>query len=74
MKVPSVVALLAYWAVALPLGYGLGFGLKMGAPGVWLGLLVGLSVVAVLLLGRCGQLSGRAVPAAVNESRSVVVS
>jgi MATE family multidrug resistance protein len=52
VKVPSVVALLAYWAVALPLGYYLGFGLHLGAVGVWLGLLTGLSVVAVVLLVR----------------------
>ncbi|WP_239691470.1 MATE family efflux transporter [Hymenobacter lapidarius] len=52
VKVPSVVALLAYWAVALPLGYFLGFKLGMGAPGVWTGLLVGLTIVAVVLLLR----------------------
>jgi len=52
VTVSSVVALLAYWAIALPLGYGLGFGLKLGAPGVWLGLLAGLSTVAVVLLLR----------------------
>jgi MATE family multidrug resistance protein len=52
VKVPSVVALLAYWAIALPLGYGLGFGLNMGAPGIWLGLLTGLSIVAGVLLLR----------------------
>jgi MATE family multidrug resistance protein len=52
VKVPSVVALLAYWAIALPLGYGLGFGLHMGAPGIWLGLLTGLSIVAVVLMIR----------------------
>jgi len=52
VKVPSLVALLAYWAIALPLGYGLGFGLKLGAPGVWLGLLTGLTVVAGVLLLR----------------------
>lgn len=52
VKVPSVVALLAYWAVALPLGYFLGFKLHLGAPGVWTGLLVGLSIVAGVLLLR----------------------
>ncbi len=52
VKVPSVVALLAYWAVALPMGYFLGFGLRLGAPGVWSGLLVGLSIVAGVLLIR----------------------
>jgi MATE family multidrug resistance protein len=52
VKVPSVVALLAYWAVALPLGYALGFGLHLGAPGVWTGLLLGLTIVAGVLLLR----------------------
>jgi MATE family multidrug resistance protein len=52
VKVPSVVALLAYWAVALPLGYFMGFGLHLGAPGVWVALLVGLSIVAGVLLLR----------------------
>ena len=52
VKVPSVVALLAYWAVALPLGYLLGFRLHLGAPGVWTALLVGLTIVAGVLLVR----------------------
>lgn len=52
VKVPSVVALLAYWAVALPLGYVLGFRLGWGATGVWMGLLLGLSLVAGVLLLR----------------------
>ncbi|MDO7876210.1 MATE family efflux transporter [Hymenobacter sp. ASUV-10] len=52
VKVPSVVALLAYWAVALPLGYVLGFVLKLGPVGVWTALLLGLTIVAGVLLVR----------------------
>ena len=52
VKVPSVVALLAYWAVALPLGYVMGFVLKLGAVGIWTALLLGLSIVAGVLLLR----------------------
>ncbi|UYZ63599.1 MATE family efflux transporter [Hymenobacter weizhouensis] len=52
VKVPSVVALLAYWVVALPLGYVLGFRAGWGAAGVWVGLLTGLTLVAALLLVR----------------------
>ena len=52
VRVPSVVALLAYWVLALPLSYLLGFGLHLGGLGVWLGLLTGLGVVAVVLLLR----------------------
>ena len=65
VKVPSVVSLLAYWAVALPLGYSLGFGLKMGATGVWIGLLTGLTLVAGVLLWRFRQHSAVPEPGAL---------
>ncbi|GAB2947540.1 MATE family efflux transporter [Hymenobacter coalescens] len=52
VKVPSLVALLAYWVLTLPLSYFLGFVLNWGALGVWIGLLTGLSIVALLLLWR----------------------
>jgi MATE family multidrug resistance protein len=55
VKIPSLVALLSYWAVALPLGYWLGFKLQMGAIGIWVGLLTGLTLVAGLLLWRFRQ-------------------
>ncbi|TGE28035.1 MATE family efflux transporter [Hymenobacter metallicola] len=55
VKIPSVVALLAYWAVALPFGYWLSTRLQMGATGVWIGLLTGLTLVAGLLLWRFRQ-------------------
>ncbi|HEX8427134.1 MATE family efflux transporter [Hymenobacter sp.] len=55
VKIPSLVALLAYWVIALPTGYGLGFGLNMGNIGVWLGLLTGLTLVAGVLLWRFRQ-------------------
>ncbi|MCB2377427.1 MATE family efflux transporter [Hymenobacter sp. BT635] len=55
VKVPSVVALLAYWAIALPFGYWLSTRLHLGATGVWIGLLTGLSLVAVMLLWRFRQ-------------------
>ncbi|RSK44271.1 MATE family efflux transporter [Hymenobacter perfusus] len=66
VKVPSVVALLAYWAVALPLGYVLGFRLGWGATGVWVGLLTGLSLVAGVLLVRFRNRPALLAPA-VNE-------
>ncbi|RTQ47730.1 MATE family efflux transporter [Hymenobacter gummosus] len=63
VKVPSIVALLSYWALALPLSYLLGFVLNWGAPGVWLGLLAGLSAVALVLLLRFQrETSGVSVP------------
>ncbi|MCC2546687.1 MATE family efflux transporter [Hymenobacter sp. BT175] len=61
VKIPSVVALLAYWAVGLPFGYFLAFPLRMGATGVWMGLLTGLTLVALALLWRFRQHSRVAV-------------
>lgn len=50
---PMFITLLAYWMIALPLGYVLGLGhlinLKMGPSGFWIGLLAGLTVAAILL-------------------------
>jgi len=49
---PSVLALVAFWGLAVPLQLGLTHGLGWGLPGVWWGLVAGLSTVAALLLAR----------------------
>ncbi|MFC4726598.1 MATE family efflux transporter [Coralloluteibacterium thermophilus] len=52
-RVPMLLALVAYWCLGLPLGALLGVGLGWGAPGLWCGLIVGLSAAAVMLSTRC---------------------
>jgi len=52
VNVPTLLTLFAYWVVALPLSYVLAFPLGMDATGVWIGLLAGLTVSAVLLTYR----------------------
>ncbi|GAL83872.1 multidrug transporter [Sporocytophaga myxococcoides] len=52
VKMPTAIALLAYWVIALPLGYVFAFVLKMGVEGVWYGLLIGLTIAALLLYYR----------------------
>jgi multidrug resistance protein, MATE family len=52
VRYPGVISLLAYWVVALPLGYFCCFVLKWGPYGIWTGLLVGLSIAAGMLLYR----------------------
>ncbi len=59
VKVPTLVTLVAYWVIGLPLGYLLAFPLGMNEIGIWVGLLTGLSITAVLLLHRFQQLSLR---------------
>ena len=48
-RVPMLVTMLAYWGVGLPLGAWFGLHLDQRAPGLWIGLILGLSVAAVLL-------------------------
>ncbi|MEH6421096.1 MATE family efflux transporter [Pseudomonas sp. CGJS7] len=51
-RVPMVLAALAYWGVGMPVGAGLGLGLGWGPKGMWIGLIAGLTVAAVLLCSR----------------------
>lgn len=52
VNIPTIITLFAYWIVALPLGYYLGFTQKMGGVGIWLGFLAGLTASAVMLSSR----------------------
>ena len=49
-RVPMLVTVFAYWCVGLPLGAWFGLVQGRGAPGLWLGLILGLAVAA---LGLC---------------------
>lgn len=48
VKIPTVVTFVAYWLIAIPLGYVLGFIYDYGVFGIWYGLLVGLTLAAIL--------------------------
>jgi MATE family multidrug resistance protein len=58
-RVPMFLAALAYWGVGMPLGAGLGLGLGWGPKGMWVGLIAGLSVAALLLCRRFLRSSAR---------------
>ena len=56
-RAPMLLAVFAYWGVGIPLGAGLALGLggftpALGPQGMWIGLIAGLSVAAVLLGAR----------------------
>jgi MATE family multidrug resistance protein len=51
-RVPMLITIFAYWGVGLPLGAWFGLHRGLGAPGLWIGLILGLSVAATLLLLR----------------------
>ena len=52
INIPTWITMFAYWGVALPLGYFLGFTMKLDAIGIWIGLLAGLTISAILLTFR----------------------
>jgi len=57
VQVPTFVTLLAYWILALPVGYLLGIIFEFGAKGIWIGLLIGLTVTAGMLIERFRRIS-----------------
>lgn len=59
VKVPTLVTFMAYWGLGLPLGYYLAFNLGFAEKGIWIGLLIGLTLTAGMLLYRFNQLSKR---------------
>ncbi len=54
VRIPMIITFIAYWIIALPIGYFLGFILKMEVVGIWVGLFAGLSAAAIMLNLRFG--------------------
>jgi len=52
VKYPTILIAIAYWVVGLPLGYLLAFHFKLGASGIWLGLIAGLTLSSLFLITR----------------------
>jgi MATE family multidrug resistance protein len=48
-RVAMITNFFGYWVLGFPIGYSLCFKAGLGAPGVWIGLCVGLIVVSVIL-------------------------
>ena len=51
-RVPMWIAALSYWIIGIPASYLLAFRAGYGGVGLWLGLVIGLSVAAALLMTR----------------------
>lgn len=52
VALPTWIVFVAYWVIALPVGYVLAFPLGFGAYGVWVGLATGLGLAALGLMSR----------------------
>lgn len=51
-RVPMVITLFSYWMVGMPVAWWLAFERGLGARGMWMGLIAGLSAAATLLFTR----------------------
>jgi MATE family multidrug resistance protein len=49
VKIPTAFVGIAYWLIGIPVGYYLAFTLHMGASGIWLGFVTGLTASSILL-------------------------
>lgn len=47
-RIPMIANLISYWGVGMTLGVALGFGMDLGATGMWIGIIIGLTVAALL--------------------------
>jgi MATE family multidrug resistance protein len=52
VKIPMIITFFIYWLLGIPVGYLLGFTFKMGVAGIWLGLLLGLTLAAIIFTRR----------------------
>jgi len=59
VKIPTFITFIAYWIVGFPTSYVLGKVLGYGSQGIWIGLLVGLTVSAILLYMRFNYLTNK---------------
>ncbi|WP_114310043.1 MATE family efflux transporter [Winogradskyella arenosi] len=52
VKIPTLITFVSYWVIGFPICYYLGKAEAYGSLGIWIGLIVGLSVAAILLFIR----------------------
>ena len=62
-QMPMLYNLVAYWIVGLSLGYYLTFEQALGPAGMWIGMIAGLTVGAVLLSTRFLRRTGKLIRA-----------
>jgi MATE family, multidrug efflux pump len=58
IRLPMLIGIFCYWAVAIPTGFIFAFPLRNGPTGIWIGLATGLFVAAILLTWRLQAMTG----------------
>lgn len=71
VKTPTILIGIAYWVVGIPFGYVLAFHFDMGAAGMWLGLILGLTLASMFLITRFFKMTRRNTPDLEAEKQNV---
>ena len=58
-KIPTWITFVAYWVIGLPIGYFLGIEMGFEGEGIWVGLIIGLTIAALSLFFRFNLLSNK---------------
>ncbi len=61
VKIPMYITFVAYWLIGFPISYYLGKHTNLGATGIWIGLLAGLTSAAIFLYIRFARLTKKLV-------------
>lgn len=72
VKRPMWITFFAYWVVGFPVCYYLGVKTDLGAFGVWIGLLVGLTVSAIMLYLRFHKLTSELIASEKHPTESAI--
>ena len=57
VKIPTLITFIAYWLIGFPISFYLGLYTPLKSTGIWIGLLAGLTVSAILMYLRFNQLT-----------------
>lgn len=57
VRIPTIIAFISYWIIALPVGYLLAFNFEMGVNGIWYGFVISLGFAAFALVYRFQMLT-----------------
>ncbi|PQA54947.1 MATE family efflux transporter [Siphonobacter curvatus] len=66
VRTPTLLIAVAYWVVGIPMGYWFAFHGGMGASGMWLGFISGLTFASIFLIARFLRMSKRNAPVLVS--------
>lgn len=57
VTIPTILVAIAYWVIGIPVGYLLAFQFEMGAAGIWIGFIAGLTCSSISLAIRFKRMS-----------------